>query len=119
MAEQTGKEVRIPKTDAELKQIAVDIFENKIFTNRHIAQEDMKLVSSLFMPIALGAFSSWTEEELQDIGLIYEYMTEAAPRNVNGYPSFFSMQILSNEENRRMVVFYKEYSALKEGFVNG
>lgn len=72
-----------PKTDSDLKKIAVDLYEGKIFTDRHIQGSEIQMV---FMPIALGAFQNVSEEELKDLGLIYEYLDQAGPRSINNMP---------------------------------
>jgi hypothetical protein len=38
-------------SDVELKQIAKDIYADKIFTNRHLAAHESGLVMSVFMPL--------------------------------------------------------------------
>ena len=103
------------KTDDELKKIAIDIVDGKIFSDRNI--ENPRDLAMTFMPIALGAFKDKTKEELEDIGLIFEYLDQAGPRSINGLPNFFSFQMLNKQEYDRMYIFYKEYSELKEKFM--
>jgi hypothetical protein len=38
-------------SDEELKQIAMDIYNNKIFTNRHLHDHEQHMVMSVFMPM--------------------------------------------------------------------
>jgi hypothetical protein len=102
--------------DKDLKQIAVDLYEGRIFTDRHL--DDPKDVGMVFMPIMLGAFSGKTEEELKKIGLVYEYLSEAGPRSVNGMPMFYSCKILDNEETKIMFNHYDRYKIMKEEFDN-
>lgn len=104
------------QTDEFLKALAIDIFEGKVYTNRHISNpEDIAMV---FMVIALGGFAHLTEEQVKRIGLVYEYISEAGPRSINGMPSFFSMKMLSMDDTNRMLKFYNEYKQLKESFIN-
>jgi len=35
---------------------------------------------------------------LQNIGVIYEYISKAGPRSINGYPCFFSFRILNKAD---------------------
>lgn len=106
------------KADNELKQIAVDIFDSKIFCDRHIPKEEFERIRQVFMPIILGAFKDMSVEEFMDIGLIYEYYSKALPRGINGMPMFTSLQILSQEETKKMFTYYNEYKELKEKFQN-
>ncbi|OGU60448.1 MAG: hypothetical protein A2V66_01820 [Ignavibacteria bacterium RBG_13_36_8] len=89
------------KTDEELKEIAQGILSGQIFTDRHIEDDDM--FASIFMPVAM--FDQKQLKELSDSqpGLFYEYMSKAGPRAINGYPSFFSYNILSIDETKKMI----------------
>lgn len=96
-----AEEPRTPKTiprltEQQLVDLAVDINKNVYFTSIHVVNpSDIPMV---FMPIALGAFADWTEEEVKQVGLIYEKYSEAGPRSINGYPTFFSCKILGIED---------------------
>lgn len=81
-----------------LTQVAKDIATNLVFTHLQIRDFDKSHISMIFMPIAMGCFADCTKEYIDDIGLIYEYYDKAGPRGVNGYPCFFSMQILSKHD---------------------
>ena len=89
-------------TDDELRKFVDDFVSSRIFTDRHIRPSDVVgTMSMIFMPIALGAFSKYEKESLKIVGCIYEYMSEAGPRSVNGYPIFFSMRFLHVEDWKR------------------
>ena len=103
------------KTDNELKQIAVDLFDGKIFTDRHCRSE--REVTSSFMIISLGGLSKMSKKRREDIGMIYEYLSDAAPVSMNGNPVFFSMRILTKNETKKMFEFYENYKTLKESFL--
>jgi hypothetical protein len=105
------------RPDAQLKQIAVDLVDGKIFSDRHIKENSIDL-RMVFMPIALGAFANFEEEDFKNIGFIFEYLSEAGPRSVNGYPGFFSFQMLTRAETERMFEFYDEYKNVKENFTS-
>lgn len=91
--------------DDELKKIVLGIIENRIFTDRHIHQnETQSLMGMIFMPLVLGAFpASCPRSYLDSIGLIYEYTREASPRSVNGYPIFFSCRFLNKAQAARVM----------------
>ena len=93
----------VPKTDKELKQLALDIHTGQVFTDRAVPKHDVHLIRNIFMPLAFLDKSQ--VEHLQAIGvnLIYEYLDKAGPRSVNGYPSFFSFQILDSTDFEKLV----------------
>jgi hypothetical protein len=90
---------------AELNKIALDIFKERIFTDRHIKQGDEKMLTTIFMVIGLGAFCDYDEKTKKDIGLLYEYYDKSMPRNINGYPMFTSVNVLSKYDTE--LVFFR------------
>jgi hypothetical protein len=106
------------KAHEELKQIAMDLVDGKIFSDRHLGESNQSMLGSVFMPIVLGAFSKMTEEELKEgkVSFIYEYLSEAGPMAVNGMPTFFSMRVLNKEETEIMFEYHDKYASLKEEF---
>src|SRR5260221_11538294 len=76
------------KIDLELKQLAADIFENKVFTDRHLPEQERgHQVGLTFYPVLFGAFSDMKEEEQKEISMLYEYMDKALPSSCNGHRS--------------------------------
>jgi hypothetical protein len=53
------------------------------------------------LPISLGMFSSWSKEDLKEIGILYEDMSKAG-RTINGYPTFMSVQILNRGDAKKV-----------------
>lgn len=102
------------RKDTELKKIAADLYEGKIFTHTQIKNEQDILM--VFMPIALGAFKNWPKENIDKIGLIYEYIDKAGPRSINGYPIFFSFSMINKTDAALVEKFYKKYEKLKKSF---
>lgn len=103
------------KTDQELKKLAIDIADGKIFTDRHL--RDINQLSMVFMILALMEENDYNSF-IHEVGLIYEYMSEAGPMSINGMPIFMSVRRLSIEEAQKVDSFYKEYMSFKEGFLN-
>lgn len=104
----------------DLKKLAVDLYENRIFTDRHLIMDNQAhLLTSVFMPIMFGAFSGKTQEDLKnEIGMIYEYYDKAGPRSINGYPMFLSLRVITPKETEKMLLYYEEYKKMKEAFSN-
>jgi hypothetical protein len=65
------------------------------------------------MPIALGAFAEESKEDLEQIGMIYEYMSEAGPRSINSYPMFMSFAMLSKPQTKQVADFANAYIDIK------
>jgi hypothetical protein len=95
------------RTKEELAQIAKDMVEGKIFCDRHLKGDDIEMLSKIFVPLALGAISSLTEEKQNDIGMIFEHIDNdmaiiEADKNGeevdHSLPLFMSMQIIHTED---------------------
>lgn len=85
-----------PRSEEELKQIALDIHAGKIYTSQHLKRaEDVRLV---FMAAMLSGpeYPDWLEGN--NIAVFYEHMENASPRSVNGCPMFLGHKHLSRDE---------------------
>ena len=83
----------IKLTDDELKVLAQDIYKGNVFITNNPEYIDS------FMPIMLSTTLP------EDIGSIYEYLSEAGPLAVNGRPIFFSCHILTVAETKKVVKY--------------
>lgn len=97
------------RTPEEIESLAKSLYKNEIFTDQHVRNQDLGCV---FMVLSLGAFKNFTEEEVSDIGLIYEYLHQAGPMSVNGYPTFFSLNLLSRNDAKLVFERYEEIKVL-------
>lgn len=102
--------VRPPKTDAELRQLAQDIIDQKVLTTNQVPQD---LWSMVFLPLALGASIP------VDTSLLYEYYSAATPRAVNGFATFFSFHYLTIDECNRLDPLIAAYVEMKKKFADG
>lgn len=78
-------------TAQERKTFVVDYLQNKVITSNQIPDD---LWPKCFMVLALGALSGWGKEELLKIGILYEYLDQAMPVGINGYPMFMSCRMM-------------------------
>jgi hypothetical protein len=91
------------KPKEELAQLVMDLCDNKVFTSAHLTTEDQEnMTPMVFMPLALGGLASLPKREVEQVGLIYEYLDKAGTRGVNGYPCFFSMRVLNKEDWKKV-----------------
>ncbi len=106
-------------TDDEVKEFALGIYRNEIFTEIHIREQDKHLLGSIFMPLVLGG---WVPETLGALeksppGMCYARYHDAQgrsqtfPRTINGYPIFASCAFLSKDDTDRV---NKKYYEIKE-----
>jgi len=96
----------------ELKKIAIDLRAGRIFCDRQL--DTCIDPGMVFMPIMF--FDDKTTESLRadPPGLVYEYMSEALPRGVNGYPCFMSMRYLSIDDTKSLFEIIKKLEAAEK-----
>lgn len=85
-----------PMAPEEIGKLAERIVRGEIFTDCHIHPNDRESMTlSVFMVLALGGLEGVDPE---DIGMLWEENSKAAPRSVNGYPCFFSVHLVNRED---------------------
>jgi hypothetical protein len=94
--------LHLPKLpDDDLCRFVDDFLSDRIFTSAHLRGHERENLSLVFMPIAFGYFNRYQPESLKQIGIIYENMSAAGPRAINGKPCFTSMRILHVDDWQR------------------
>jgi len=84
-------------SDEELRAFVDDFVSGRLFTLHHMSPEDAKRdLGLVFMPLGLAGLGGCglSDEDVQNIGTIYERLEVAGPRSINGWPCFFSMRIM-------------------------
>lgn len=100
-------------SEEELKQIAKDIVDRKVFTDRDLRNPALEgdMLGMIFMPVLLmpnpGAF-------VADAGLLFEYWDQAGPRSINGYPIFFSVRKIIKKDMPALEHYVKTYWEMKK-----
>lgn len=104
-------------TDDEVKDLATRILNNEIFTSQHIAPGDVEsLMRMIFMPLGFMDRKAVLEmKRKQRPGMFWAPMASAGPRAINGYPIFFELHMVSEEDTIRVWSKFKE---LKEALDN-
>lgn len=105
-----------PATEPELRQLALDIVEGRVFDSSQLG-DDAHLMGSVFMPLAF--MEPVAKEELETWGLVYEYMSAAGPRAINGYPMFMSCRVLHRDSVPRLRELVLELVDARKAFVEG
>lgn len=107
-------------TDYEVKEFALGMYRQEIFTELHIAPNDRNnggVVRMVFMGLALAA--SEMDPEVQGAldksppGMVYARYhvngrSNTFPRSINGYPIFNQCNFLSREDTDRVQDKYEE-----------
>lgn len=99
-------------TPDELKQIAVDLRAGRIFTDRHVkGPEEMSMV---FMVLLFLDEKALAELKANPPGMVYEYLSEAGPRSINGMPCFMSHRYLTLEDTKTVFDLMKKLEAAEK-----
>jgi hypothetical protein len=93
----------VSKTDAEIKELALQLYRGEIFTSMQIPEESMQLLGSIFMPLIFLDAIAQKQLIVNGAFSFYEFISEAGPRSINGFPSFISMRYLNKEDTRRVL----------------
>lgn len=105
-------------SDEKIKQVAMDCVEDRIFGSWMLRKGDEYNVTMVFMVIMMMPLWWRLELERDEIVQFYEYLSEASPRGVNGYPCFFSLRTLDRNDVRRIDIAIKRIVALKKKFMD-
>ena len=92
----------------QIKQLAVDIVDGKVF----VAQ-DKKTFVAFQVPLIFAKI-----ENPEEIVFIYEYISSASPVSINGMPSFLSFRIFKKENFEEFEKYYKQYLEFKKNFTD-
>lgn len=106
-----------PRSDDEIRALAQDLYQGRIFTDRHIKKGDEMRALTVFMPLAFMKPKDLEGLKKNKIGLFYEYLSKAGGRSVNGYPTFGSMNVLSEGDAKRLFETYEKIKSAVENVV--
>ena len=101
----------------ELKRLAVDIVEGKVFGTWNIPSEDRNLVPLIFVPLCFIDEKQFRKLKSRKVAHVYEYLYKAGPRSVNGYPIFFSCRFLTRKDWKKVVRYIRRYKRMREKFL--
>lgn len=93
--------------EEEIQKMALAFAAGTVFTSLHFTDEREfgEMLPSVFLPIGLAGIKSFfTEEEFVEFKpIFYQYLEEAGPRSVNGFPIFFSVKIMKWDDFNTLV----------------
>jgi hypothetical protein len=106
-----------PASDLTLREIALGIHEDRIFTNRHC--RDIQEVLMCFPILSMMELCDRKWIANNPPGLVWEFYHAASPTGVNGLPMFFSVRFLSPEDARTMEGYLLKLREAKAEFMQG
>jgi hypothetical protein len=104
-----------PKTDEQIREIALGIFKGNLFTNLHIREHDLKMM----MPMIFVGLLFMDEEQhkafvAEKPYLFYGDLKDTFSRSVNGYPMFTQWGYTNREDGEKIMAKLKEIRAAVE-----
>jgi hypothetical protein len=131
-------------TNDELKKIVRDIYDQKIFTSLQCDINSVSMVFMPMFFLGSGPskpplnennqinrknklnyieeslkYEKETperEEYIKNIGMLFEDMSKAGSRSINGYPIFYSCKIMSIEDTKKFIEMYRKYEDIRKNF---
>ena len=119
--EKPGVKPPKPLPEEELKKFVLGMVDGQVFTSAHLNEHEMGMPPMVFMPLALGMFADHGEKEMKavtdELGVFWEWMSQAGPRSVNGLPTFFSVRLLCRSDWQRARKAYQIEMDRRKNFV--
>jgi hypothetical protein len=98
----------------ELKKLAIDIVDGKVFGSWMLSKQEERLIPNIFLPIAVGG----SEHLPQDVYGLYEYYDKALPLSVNGKPTFTSCKFITQSDCQTLNPLIEKYNKVKLEFLD-
>lgn len=103
----------VPLTDEEVTKLAKAMYRNEVFFSFMIPENQrMSMLFSVFMVLLFLDDITRKQMIADEIDVFYEYMDQAGPRGVNGYPCFFSCRSMTRTDGNRVIAKYNEIKQL-------
>lgn len=106
-------------TEPELRKLALDIVEGKVFGSWMIPEADQdRLLPVVFMPLSLRPVVTQKLLEESQAASLYEYY-DKGKMGINGYPNFMSCCFLTKEEVDQIGPMVKQLQTMRLEFLDG
>lgn len=93
--EESSGMTEIPRMDDDgIREFTDALLSGNVFTS---SQAPENMVGTIFMPLMMGG-ASHIEPVIDDVGCLYEYLDQALPQGVNGYPMFPSFSVMHKDD---------------------
>ena len=87
-------------SEEEISKLAEDIYKGDVFTDKHVRNLDE--VMMVFMPLIFVSGDQLEMIKNDPPGMIYEYMENAGHRAINGMPMFWSLNMVSKGDTKKI-----------------
>lgn len=104
-------------TQEELDVFARDIYTGQIFTDRHLGNQAHSMTGSVFMILHFIPNETLRGIMRDKPGMFFEYLDKANPLAVNGFPTFFSVRIMNEEQAEYVWEKYRQIKAAMDELV--
>jgi len=99
----------------DLKEIAKGIHAGKIFTSNHLHKnESLNTLGMVFMPLLFMDKKAKDDLIKAKASVFWEWMDQAGPRAINGYPIFMSMRFMTDAEWIKVMAYVKKIEAFEK-----
>lgn len=100
-------------TDVELKILAIDIINEKVFGSWMIPKDHAEKISNIFLPLSIGAVNYLPD----DVWALYEYRDKSLPMAYEGMPVFSSCKYLQKDDVEKLAGVIESYSQCLSDFL--
>ena len=100
-----------PLSDERVKELARDLYADKIFGSWMLPEHQMDSLFMVFMVLIFMDDITKKQMKRDNTYFFYEYYDKAGPRSINGMPTFMSCHILSGDDVKRIVTKRNEIEA--------
>ena len=104
-------------TEQQMKQLAMDIVDGKVFGSWSLDEHSQSLTTCIFMPILFMNEEQTKKMKEDEVVHLYEYLDKAGPRCINGYPMFTSMAYITKKDWHIVRGYVKECQDRKDAFL--
>lgn len=102
-------------TEPELKKLAADVVEGKVFGSWMLPETDQHLIAAIFLPLA---FNDAAGKLPDDVWGVYEYNDKAKKLGVRQYPAFISCKFLTKHDCEMLNPLIQRYTEMKAEFLS-
>lgn len=104
------------KTEAELKQIAIDLYDGKIFSDRHLS--NILTIPIVFPALISDEMQEYDYEDIKSIGMVYQYLDKEIHEIIMGLPVFDSLYLLNETDTLKVRDFYLSFNEKNRKILN-
>jgi|SRR5262245_33998187 len=98
-------------------QLAWDIAAGKVFGTWNIPKSQLGNIGMVFLPFGLLEEEQRDDMKARGVVHIYEYLSEAGPRSINGMPIFTSFRMLTKGHLAGLLPVLEQVEKMKQGII--